>query len=87
MGAIPNKLPGFQDIGDDAARAKFETAWGTTIPSAPGLHLTGMFEAMEHGTLKAVYVVGENPAQSEADKQRASACSRGSTISSCRTSS
>ena len=71
MGAIPNKLPGFQDIGDDAARAKFETAWGTTIPSAPGLHLTGMFEAMEHGTLKAVYVVGENPAQSEADKQRA----------------
>jgi predicted molibdopterin-dependent oxidoreductase YjgC len=29
-----------------------------------------MFEAMEHGTLKAVYVVGENPAQSEADKQR-----------------
>ena len=71
MGAIPNKLPGFQDVGDDAARAKFETAWGTTIPSDPGLHLTGMFEAMEHGTLKAVYVVGENPAQSEADKQRA----------------
>src|SRR5581483_5274476 len=34
-------------------------------------HLTGMFEAMEHGTLRALYVVGENPAQSEADKQRA----------------
>ena len=28
MGAIPNKLPGFQDLGDDAARAKFEAAWG-----------------------------------------------------------
>jgi len=71
MGAIPNKLPGFQDVTDDAARAKFEAAWGVSIPSTPGLHLTGMFEAMEHGTLKAVYVVGENPAQSEADKQRA----------------
>src|SRR5437868_4094706 len=29
MGAIPNKLPGFQDILDDAARAKFDAAWGT----------------------------------------------------------
>jgi predicted molibdopterin-dependent oxidoreductase YjgC len=69
MGAIPNKLPGFQDLGDDLAREKFERAWGTRISPTPGLHLTGMFEAMEHGTLKAVYVVGENPAQSEADKQ------------------
>jgi len=70
MGAIPNKLPGFQDVTDDAARGKFEAAWGAAIPSEPGLHLTGMFEAMEHGELRAVYVVGENPAQSEADKQR-----------------
>jgi predicted molibdopterin-dependent oxidoreductase YjgC len=70
MGAIPNKLPGFQDVTDDAARGKFEAAWDAAIPSEPGLHLTGMFEAMEHGELRAVYVVGENPAQSEADKQR-----------------
>jgi predicted molibdopterin-dependent oxidoreductase YjgC len=71
MGAIPNKLTGFQDLSDDLARAKFEAAWGAPISPVPGLHLTGMFEAIEHGTLKAVYVVGENPAQSEADKQRA----------------
>ena len=42
-----------------------------TVPPEPGLHLTGMFEAMEHGDLRAVYVVGENPAQGEADQQRA----------------
>jgi formate dehydrogenase major subunit len=30
-----------------------------------------MFEAMERGELRAVYVVGENPAQGEADQQRA----------------
>jgi predicted molibdopterin-dependent oxidoreductase YjgC len=71
MGAIPNKLPGFQDVEDSGARGKFEAAWGAAIPPEHGLHLTGMFEAMEHGTLKALYVVGENPAQSEADKQRA----------------
>jgi formate dehydrogenase major subunit len=70
MGAIPNKLPGGQNVEDDAARAKFEAAWGASIPAKDGLHLTGMFEAMEHGELRAVYVVGENPAQSEADKQR-----------------
>jgi predicted molibdopterin-dependent oxidoreductase YjgC len=71
MGAIPNKLPGFQDVEDAAMRAKFEAAWGAAIPPRAGLHLTGMFEAMEHGDLRALYVVGENPAQSEADNQRA----------------
>jgi predicted molibdopterin-dependent oxidoreductase YjgC len=68
MGAIPNKLPGFQDIeADHAARARFEQAWGASIPPRYGWHLTQMFEAIERGELRAVYVVGENPAQSEAD--------------------
>jgi formate dehydrogenase major subunit len=71
MGAIPNRLPGFQDLLDAGVRAKFEAAWGTTIQPKAGLHLTGMFEAMEHGELRAVYVVGENPAQGEADQARA----------------
>jgi predicted molibdopterin-dependent oxidoreductase YjgC len=70
MGAIPNKFPGFQDLDDPDVRARFEQAWGAEVPSRKGLHLTGMFEAMEHGSLRAVYIVGENPAQSEADKQR-----------------
>ena len=71
MGAIPNKLPGFQEILDDGIRAKFDTAWGSSMPAQHGLHLTGMFEAMERGELRALYVVGENPAQGEADQQRA----------------
>ena len=71
MGAIPNKLPGFQEIEDEAIRARFDQAWNTTIPPKRGLHLTQMFEAMEHGELKALYVIGENPAQSEADQTRA----------------
>ena len=71
MGALPNRLPGFQPVEDAAVRAHFDEVWGVTVPPAPGLHLTGMFEAMEHGDLRAVYVVGENPAQGEADQQRA----------------
>jgi formate dehydrogenase major subunit len=68
MGAIPNKLPGFLDIErDDEARATYEKAWGVHIQPRYGWHLTQMFEAMERGELRGLYVVGENPAQSEAD--------------------
>ena len=72
MGAIPNKLPGFQDIERDAAaRERFERAWGRPIPPKYGWHLSNMFEAMERGELTAVYCIGENPASSEADAHRA----------------
>jgi formate dehydrogenase major subunit len=36
-----------------------------------GWHLSRMFEEMEHGKLRALHVIGENPAQSEADQVRA----------------
>ncbi len=71
MGALPNRLPGFALVEDADARARFEAEWGVEIPARAGLHLSQMFEAMEHGDLHAVYVIGENPAQSEADQQRA----------------
>ncbi len=67
MGALPNKFPGFQDVVDPEARARFEAVYGTSLNPEPGLHLTLMFEAMERGELRALYVIGENPADSEAD--------------------
>ena len=68
MGAIPNKLAGFQDIERDAdARERFEAAWGATIHPHYGWHLTQMFHAMDRGELRTLYVIGENPARSEAD--------------------
>jgi formate dehydrogenase major subunit len=72
MGAIPNKLPGFQDVEDDhEARARFDAAWGIKLPPKRGWHLSQMFDGMERGELKTLYVMGENPAQSEADSKRA----------------
>lgn len=71
MGALPNKLPGGQDVEDPACRARFEKVWGATIPPQKGWHLSGMFDAMDRGELTAVYVIGENPVQSEADQARA----------------
>jgi len=70
MGAIPNKLPGGSDVEIDAERKPFERAWGVKIPATRGMHLTEMFHAMEHGQLTALYVIGENPAQSEAEMER-----------------
>ena len=77
MGALPNKLPGFQDVEDDRIRARFEQRWDATIPATKGWHLSEMFEAMEAGTLRGVYVIGENPADSEADVEHARALLRG----------
>ncbi|MDA0563518.1 molybdopterin-dependent oxidoreductase [Streptomonospora sp. S1-112] len=65
MGAIPDRLAGFQDILDPQVRARFEAAWDTTIQPSKGRTLTQMFEAMDEGELKALYVIGENPVQSE----------------------
>ncbi|MER5893473.1 molybdopterin-dependent oxidoreductase [Streptomyces sp. NPDC001876] len=71
MGAIPNKLPGFQDILDPQSRQKFERSWDAVIQPRYGKTLTEMFESMETRELRAVYCIGENPAQSEADSDQA----------------
>lgn len=67
MGALPNRLPGFQDVTDPAVREKFEKAWGVPLAPEPGWNQTQMFDAIEQGTLRGLYVIGENPIQSEAD--------------------
>lgn len=69
MGAIPNRLTGFQDILDPEVREKFGAVNGRPIQPRYGKHLTQMLEAMDEGTLTNLYVIGENPAQSEADAE------------------
>ncbi|WP_406170706.1 molybdopterin-dependent oxidoreductase [Streptomyces canus] len=71
MGALPHRLPGFQDILDPCARRTFESAWGAVVQPHHGLDLAEMSEAMEEGTLKALHCVGADPARSEADGDRA----------------
>jgi predicted molibdopterin-dependent oxidoreductase YjgC len=77
MGAIPDRLTGFQHVENDELRAKLERAWGVKIQPKRGWHLSDMFEAMDdvhdkgHGRLTTLYVLGENPADSEADRHQA----------------
>jgi formate dehydrogenase major subunit len=71
MGAIPDRLPGFQHVENAELRAKFERAWGATLDAQRGWTLSAMFDAMERGELTTLYVLGENPVDSEADRHRA----------------
>lgn len=77
MGALPNRLPGGSDVEKAEDRAPFERVYGTMIPPVRGKHLSEMFDAMDQRTLTALYVIGENPARSEADQARTQRLLRG----------
>ena len=65
MGSFPNELPGYRPISDDVARAEFEKEWSVKLGPEPGLCIPDMFEAAEEGTYKAMYIQGEDVAQSD----------------------
>ncbi len=67
MGGLPGDLTAYQKVADEAARAKFEKAWGVTLSTKPGLTLMEMMDAAHAGDIKALYVVGENPMVSDPD--------------------
>jgi formate dehydrogenase major subunit len=71
MGALPDRLTGFQHVENSVFRETFEKQWNYKIPPKRGWHLSQMFEAMERGDLRTLYVIGENPLQSEADQNHA----------------
>jgi formate dehydrogenase major subunit len=67
MGALPDLLPGYQPVTDPAARRRFEDAWGVSLPARPGLRIPEMFDAALTGRVKALYVMGEDVAQTDPD--------------------
>ncbi|WP_163655118.1 formate dehydrogenase subunit alpha [Listeria sp. PSOL-1] len=62
MGSLPNMLPGIQSLADDEVRARFEEAYGVSISATPGLKNNEMLDAIQSGTLHAMYLVGEEMA-------------------------
>ena len=58
---LPNVYPGYQKVDDPAIQKKFEEAWGVELSPKPGLTATEMMNAAADGTLKAMYIMGENP--------------------------
>lgn len=67
MGGLPNVLTGYQRVDNDEAAGKFEEAWGKKLSRTPGRMLTEMVHDMLEGTMKALYVMGENPLITDAD--------------------
>ncbi len=67
MGCLINVYPGYQSVADPAVREKFESAWGYSLPSEPGLALTEIFDAALQKQVKALYLSGENPALTDPD--------------------
>ena len=69
MGSFPHEFAGYRHVSDDSARAVFESAWGVSLESEPGLRIPNMFDAALDGTFKGMFIQGEDFAQSDPDTQ------------------
>jgi formate dehydrogenase major subunit/formate dehydrogenase alpha subunit len=67
MGGLPNVYPGYQTVTVEAAKQKFETAWGVTLPNKIGMTVTEMIPAAGEDKVKALYILGEDPVMSDPD--------------------
>lgn len=65
LGPSPNVLPGYQSVKDPAVREKFEKAWGVPISSEVGLKSVEMLDEACQGKFKALFILGEDPAQTD----------------------
>jgi formate dehydrogenase alpha subunit len=67
MGVLPDAFSGYRPVSDDWVRAEMEERWGHPLPRVPGLTLVEMVNAASHGSLKGMYLMGENPMVSDPD--------------------
>ena len=67
MGCLPTDFPAYQKVFNDAAREKFEKAWGVSLSGKPGLTVTEIMNAVEDGSVRGLYIMGENPMMSDPD--------------------
>lgn len=74
MGGLPNVYPAYQPVTSEDARQKFQDAWGATAPLKVGLTVTEMMPAAAEGTVKALYILGENPVMSDPDTNHIRHC-------------
>jgi formate dehydrogenase alpha subunit len=65
MGNSPVFLPGYQAVDNADDRNKFSAAWGVEVPAEPGLRLDQMMAGMHDGSVKAFFIMGEDPIVSE----------------------
>jgi formate dehydrogenase major subunit len=67
FGSMPNVYSGYQKVDDEAVRAKFEAAWGVTLPTSTGKDNHQMIDAILEGTIKVMYIKGEDTITSDSN--------------------
>jgi len=70
LGALPNVYPGYQSVENAEIHAKFEKAWDAKLSAKTGLTVVEIFHAIEDGSVRALYMMGENPALSDPNLNR-----------------
>jgi formate dehydrogenase major subunit len=70
MGCLPDYYPGYQPLSSSSVREKFELLWGKRLNPEPGMTFTEILRATEGGRVKALYIIGSNPATSIAPAQK-----------------
>jgi formate dehydrogenase major subunit len=76
MGSFPHELPGYRHISDATVRGLFEDAWHVELVPEPGLRIPNMFDAALDGSFRALYVQGEDIAQSDPNTHHVEAALR-----------
>lgn len=67
MGALPSDLPGYQKVFKEEVAEKFEKAWDAKLSRKVGLTVSEMLHGAEDGSIKFMYIMGENPMVSDPD--------------------
>lgn len=67
FGSMPDVFSGYQKVDNEEIRAKFEAAWGVTLPTSTGLDNRQMIEAIHEGKLKSLYIEGEDTITSDSN--------------------
>ena len=71
-GLIPMVFPDYLPVGNTDVRRLFETAWEVpALDPKPGLTVVEIMHAIKAGTIRGMYVMGENPAMSDPDLNHA----------------
>ena len=73
MGSFPHELSDYRRVDDDGVRAIFAKHWGKALNPTPGLRIPNMLDEAVAGTFKALYVQGEDIAQSDPNTQHVEA--------------
>ncbi len=76
LGSWPHMFSGYRFVTDPEVRSSFERAWDITLDAEPGLRLPNMFDAAVAGTFKGIYIQGEDPVQSDPNRDHIVAAMR-----------